>query len=439
MIEALNFLHAIAPLYVVPGNHEFDSRDQQVLVDAVRGSKFVWVGDNVQFRTGIDNIDQRMTPLRVFHHGEYSIGFFGLTLAGGRGGHFRDFAPVDGDYMAAAEAAMQAFQRQGVDLIVGLTHLNLPEDLELSELRARYPRFLWIAGGHEHELEFQALSQSRAMITKGASNARVIWRIDITFGPGLPQLNAVSIPLDEKTLPAEDYLQFEDRWRRALLDVFPFLNSTLGHAAVPLDGRESTVRRKESNWGNFIADQMRNAFGEPSNFAIINGGTIRIDDIIEGNITFEDIARTFAYSNALRKVTMSGADFQQVLERSFKGQRSGMGYFLQVSGFRVCFDRSLPEGERVIQLLAPNKDGWQTVDLDKDYTVVVPDYLFRGGDNYDFSRARLATPPAWEAQYLVLDAIIQAQARGVRVGQPVNVDLPRIAQPKPGEHLCFNL
>ncbi len=57
MVEAMNFLDALAPMYVVPGNHEFDSRTSEHLIERVRESKFDWLGDNLRFATGeaVDN------------------------------------------------------------------------------------------------------------------------------------------------------------------------------------------------------------------------------------------------------------------------------------------------------------------------------------------------------------------------------------------------
>ena len=96
------------------------------------------------------------------------------------------------------------------------------------------------------------------------------------------------------------YQLIADKWRKRLLEKMPFLISKIGEAAVPLDGREVVVRSTESNLGNFIADQMRGAFGEPdADLAFINGGTLRIDDYIAGDITFEDIGRIFGFSSLL--------------------------------------------------------------------------------------------------------------------------------------------
>jgi len=47
MIDALNYLDRLAPLYVVPGNHEFDEGDPAMLLDSIERSNFEWLGSNV--------------------------------------------------------------------------------------------------------------------------------------------------------------------------------------------------------------------------------------------------------------------------------------------------------------------------------------------------------------------------------------------------------
>ena len=126
---------------------------------------------------------------------------------------------------------------------------------------------------------------------------------------------------------------------------------------------------------------MRVAFGEPrADFAFLNGGTLRIDDTISGEILFEDIGRTFGFSSYLRYLTMSGAEFKTVMEAGYRGAATTHGYFPQISGFRVCVDRSRAEGSRIVSLQVPGEDGWQELDATDNYTVVVPDFLYGGGD-----------------------------------------------------------
>ena len=165
-----------------------------------------------------------------------------------------------------------------------------------------------------------------------------------------------------------------ESWRQKLLDTIPFLPARVGTAALPLDAREVTIRNEESNWGNFIVDQMRTAFGEPAaDFAFVNSGTLRIDDYIAEDVTFEDIGRTFGFSSYHRHLVLNGSEFKTLMEAGYRGTGPSKGYFPQISGFRVCVDRSRLDGDRIIQLQLPTEGSWNQIDPLKDYLVVAPD------------------------------------------------------------------
>ena len=134
---------------------------------------------------------------------------------------------------------------------------------------------------------------------------------------------------------------------------------------------------------------------------------------------------------------MDGGDFRQLLEAGYRGAGPSKGYFPQISGFRVCIDRSRPEGERIVQMLVPVDDRWQEIESGKPYTVVAPDFIYRGGDGYDFSKARDVSRPGSELKYLVLDAVIRAHAAGEMLGEVVDPDRQRIAFLAKGEDRCF--
>ena len=135
---------------------------------------------------------------------------------------------------------------------------------------------------------------------------------------------------------------------------------------------------------------------------------------------------------------MTGSDFKTLLEAGFRGGQSSQGYFPQVSGFRVCIDNNRPIGDRIVQLQLPADDSWADIEKEKDYLIVAPDFLYRGGDGYDFSKGREISRAGSELKYLVLDAIIRAQAAGETIGKPVDPLNPRIAFVTEGEDSCFN-
>jgi len=440
IVEAMNFLDGLAPMYVVPGNHEFDRRTPVELIDRLAESQFDWVADNLLLETGVSAADGKLKSGFTFESGDRTFGIVALTVHPDHGGNRRDHTPFPvGSYIDHADRVIQTFEEQGVDLVIGLTHLHLGDDLEVAKLKARYPKFLFIVGGHEHEPEYVEGTQTSAAVMKGASNARTIWRIDVTFGADGPSMKEQTIDIDTTIELDNEYQIIADKWRDRLVGVMPFLESTVGYAAVPLDGREVAVRNGDSNWGHFIVDQMRTAFrGPPSELALVNGGTLRIDDYLAEDITFEDIGRTFGFSSYLRHMTIDGADFRWIMEAGYRGVGPSKGYFPQISGFRVCVDRNRPDGERIVQLQVPDGEGWSEIDRDRAYTVVAPDFLYRGGDGYDFASARDVSKPGSELIYLVLDAIINTQAAGQQVGTTIDPANPRFAILQSGQDTCFH-
>jgi 2',3'-cyclic-nucleotide 2'-phosphodiesterase (5'-nucleotidase family) len=439
MVDAFNFMDDLAPMYVVAGNHEFDRRTPEHLINAVRSSRFDWLGDNYKFVSGDDVTDDSVRTAFTFEHGDKTIGVFGITLHTKDGGNSRDYVPTDPDYVGTAERLIEHFEASGVDLIIGLTHLHMSTDLQIAKLRKNHPTFAFIVGGHEHDPEFSALTSDSAAVMKGASNARAIWRIDVGFDDaGMPVIDGNMLMMDESVLPDASYAELDDKWRGRLLERFPFLTARVGRAGILFDAREEVLRNKENNWGNFIVDQMRIAFGRPAtDFAFINSGTLRIDDTIDGDILFEDIGRTFGFSSFLRHLTVTGAQFRQVMEAGYWGEGASKGYFPQVSGFRICVDRRLPDYSRIVSLQVPAEDGWSEIEADKEYTMAVSDFLYGGGDGYKLPQDQPVSRPGSELKYLVLDAIVQAQAQGVSVGTEVDPANPRFVELKGERQHCF--
>jgi 2',3'-cyclic-nucleotide 2'-phosphodiesterase (5'-nucleotidase family) len=428
MIDAMNFLDGVAPLYATSGNHEFDPRGPESLITALRGSRFDWVGDNFRFDTGDAQADAALKSGFTFTAAGRTVGIVSLTLHEDDGGNARSYLDIDPDYMAVAERTIRSFEERGVDLIIGVTHVHMWQDIKLAALKERHPKLAFVVGGHEHEPQYEPGSANAAAVMKGASNARVIWQIDVDFdAAGSYTVNEKRIEVDDAIAFDPAYEELVTKWQALLMEKFPFLEARVGTAALRMDAREQQIRTSESSWGNFIVDQMRTAFGEPyADLAFINSGTLRIDDFIEDDILFEDIGRTFGFSSHLRHTTVTGAEFREILEAGYRGEPYAQGYFPQVSGFRICVDNSRPEFDRIVSLQVPVDGSWAEIAEDKQYTLVVPDFLYNGGDGYSIPHDRFASRPASELKYLVLDAILRAQARGHAVGKAITPDNRRI-------------
>jgi 5'-nucleotidase len=427
MVEALNFLAALAPVYLVPGNHEFEKKTQDAFMGAVKASspsQFHWIASNLTPQMTDVAANARIKPYETFQAGALKVGMFALTLGEADGGENRVYAPIDGDYQGTARVAIEALQAAGAQVIIGVTHLTLALDQRVSALRAEYPEFIWIAGGHEHTPQEQALSPGKSRITKGASNARAVWQVTIGLdSQGQLALQDRLIEVGENIPEDQDYLdKIQNPYYKQLEEKVSYVYKRIGTTTVPIDAKEETVRNAESNWGNFLTDLMRVAFGSDNqaDIAVLNSGTLRIDDTFSGDITFEHLLRTFFFPTPILFVSMTGQDFvEQVLEHGLSASNTdgtlkpGDGRFLQVAGIRMCFDPSKAQDQRVVKTQIRAGDSWQDIDDAQLYRVAITDYMYAGGDGYTLKQFSVdPTLPGADLKYLALDAISAKDWKG---------------------------
>lgn len=150
----------------------------------------------------------------------------------------------------------------------------------------------------------------------------------------------------------------------------------IGTAGVDLDGERGTVRLKESNLADEIADSQREFLG--ADIAFQNGGGVRAS-IKAGKITVGDIISILPFDNKLMKVEVDGKTVWEALENGVKAYPNAAGQFLQVSGIKYTFDPSKEVGSRIVDVTM--SDGTK-LDLNKKYTVVINDFMAGGGDGY---------------------------------------------------------
>ncbi|HSE19436.1 MAG TPA: 5'-nucleotidase C-terminal domain-containing protein [Pyrinomonadaceae bacterium] len=506
MIDALNYLNRLTPLYVVPGNHEFDDDDSEMVVNAMERSNFEWLGSNVKINSGRPSMRQRLQDNRLVRVGRVTVGIFALTLHGDHGGKDQKYAPVEFEdkycindvslegmadelpndtlqkvrvlrnqqfqtrqqilaalsavtgiqdnealssladyasigYTSLAERQIQELEKWGADIIIALTHLNMPDDRQIAQLRRAHPKFMWIAGGHEHYAQHEALSADTALITKGDSNARRVWRVAIGFNNGVLTIREERVDLNDSTFkPDEGYQStIAENYRTVLLEKFSYLDEVVGNTkslnARCLEGDEDTIRNAPSNWGSYIADQMRNTNGQGKmQIGLLHGGGIRIDDRPCGDLSFEHLERTFGFKTEVVYIKLTGEDLKQrILENAVAGKR-GAGRFLQFAGITFMFDRHRLPGDRVFDIKVQKGSAWVEFDKNELYSIAVPRWLYEGNDGYAFKdKVKFLLPACPDARVLVYNALqgVTAQTKpdAITVNLKVGaVELPEYAK-----------
>jgi 5'-nucleotidase len=373
MIAALNLLKVDLATF---GNHDFDE-GCRVLVARIAESDFPWVAANVDFPAEAKLPADKVRSDRILEVARLRVGIFGLSLplapVGGCGPAPITFhAPIE-----AAREAVSRLKKQKVDLIIALTHLPMSDDRALAEA---LPEIDLIVGGHDHEV-MEALV-GKTLITKAGENVTGLGVIAIKAlrsGPEwVVEKSWRRIPVDPARIAADP--QIEAALAPYAKEIAPF-DRVIGEAAVPLDLREETVRERESNFGNYVADVLRSAM--EADAAMINGGAFRDDRILKsGPITLRDLYMALPFDNRMVLIEVTGQQLIEALENgvSLSGKRAGR--FPQVSGISFTFDPQQPSGARVIDV----KIGGEAVEPGRFYTLATVDFLARRGeiDGYAF-------------------------------------------------------
>jgi 5'-nucleotidase len=380
MIDAWN---AVGIDYAVLGNHEFDIGTAE-LRKRIHESRFTWLGANiVETKTG-----------RIFSGPPYAVreiagirlGFIGLILPETKRTSSMDDTLNVVDFCSTAKKLVkQMRKKERVNAVVGLTHLSMAEDKQLTGCAD----LDLILGGHEHSLLQSAANGTP--IFKMTSDAREVGKFGLNFDPVTKRLVSFDweiIPVTDRIAAAPEFEPVVAKYR----DLLNKLEERVGATSVQLNALSHANRQKETNVGNFIAESYRAATGADIGF--VNGGSIRADLTYEpGVLTKRAVLSILPFNNPVVKVEIMGKTLKQILEhglaRSGPGEDTEPGRFPQVAGLRFEYDATKPAGSRVLAVTV----GGSPLDETAKYTIATSDFLVsRGGDGCTmFKEGRILT------------------------------------------------
>lgn len=346
------------------GNHEFDIPEGDVLA-RLRESEFAYVSANVLYQTGGGRVPFRsgqaqeaVLPYKIISvpgagGKTWQVGVIGVTLP------FNQQPYVWYDDMYASVKRVYDQIEPETDAVVAITHLNIEEDRELAR---RVPGLTLIMGGHEHELHSEKVG--RVFIAKADANARTAWvhqlkfsEKGVTLSSEVKQVNA-GTPEDPAT--AEVVKKWETRAYQGFIDQGFDLYKPVATFDTPLDGLEAHIRTQPTNLGTLIAQSMSEVAGTP--VAVVNSGSVRIDDYLSGEIREFDLIRALPFGGSVQVVEMKGRLLIQTLETGLSN--TGKGGYLQTFG------------------VEKTATGWNAggaaIDPAKTYAVAISDFLMTG-------------------------------------------------------------
>lgn len=361
MIEVLN---AAGLDYATFGNHEFDYDDPAptVLQERLDESDFAWVIGNIRQRSGVTSrpFTRKGTPLpttTLLQSGGINVGLLAVCI------------PVNKEYLEitdpleTAERDYAALAKQA-DVVVALTHLDKADDRRLAQ---RLPELGLVMGGHDHDNMLERVGN--VVVAKADANAKTAYVHTLHFDrkKKLSRVESTLLTIDD-TLPEDPATRLVvEKWQGIASESFRQLgfapDEVVYTTSVPWDGREKTVRTEYGALTSAIASSMFEAF-EGNDLAVFNGGSVRVDDVLEGPVSQYDIVRILPFGGGISQVRMTGDLLHKVLEAGRLNR--GKGGFLHHSG--ASYDTATQQW----------RIGTQALDKARSYQVTLPDFLLTG-------------------------------------------------------------
>jgi 2',3'-cyclic-nucleotide 2'-phosphodiesterase (5'-nucleotidase family) len=372
--QMIDLFNSLGVDVVTFGNHEFDF-GPAITKQRIAESKFPWLGTNVW---GPDNQPfggAVATLTRAV--GSLKIGLLGVitpeTATLSSPGPDVQFTPA----ILTARAAVDTLKKEGVDVIIALTHLTIAEDRELAK---QVPEIRVILGGHDHDPI--TWYEGDTFIHKSGYDAHYLGRIDLRIDKQMTDKDPKVTVLPSWRMIANSGVTPDPEVAAKVAQYTAKLDAELaqpvGKSVTALDSRRNEVRSKETTMGNLIADAIRDAV--KADAGITNGGGIRGDRLYEAGTTLtrKDILQELPFGNVTVLLEVSGAELLAALENGVSQVEAKAGRFPQVSGINFVYDPKKPAGSRVVEA----KINGKPVDPVARYRLATNDYLYKGGDGY---------------------------------------------------------
>ena len=358
------------------------------------------------------------------------VGFFGLTTPlTPKLSQPSDLVEFGSLVDTAQRVAKSLKEKDGVHVIVALTHVSSDEDRAISR---SVPEIDVILGGHDHEPI--AEMRHHTLLFKSGQNGYWVGVVDVNIEydlvqgqPGQECVTAVARDsvriftswhmhstrhveedgnveeiveryqrVADKALLQQTNTGIIGEGRDGILSGLSLDDAIATAFGAPLDTRSTEVRQRETTSGNLVADAMLSYYAEGigtvgwraaidqsiGTLAMINGGFIRGDRLYpsingETTLTIRDVLEELPFPRCCCLLEMRGEHLLQALEQQLGPCSGPSGSFPQLSfNAKLEYDETAQVGER-IQCLAVNG---QKVEKDRKYRIAVTDFVASGGD-----------------------------------------------------------
>lgn len=297
------------------------------------------------------------------------------------------------DPVATAKAVIDEYG-DDADAIFALTHFGFEKDAYLA---TQVPGIDVIIGGHTHTHVGEIVVERDTIICSAYEYGTYLGRMDLEIGD-----DGKLAVTEYRLMPVTAAAPVNEAVAGVIEEYEKGLSARLGVVVGSVDTvlNRKAITEQETNFGDFVADLVREATG--ADVALVNGGGVRAD-LGPGDITLGDVLTALPFGNEVVVLDVPGATLRRAFELCAR-EKVGEGGFLQVSGCEYVIGSG---GE-----LAAVAVAGKPLDDDATYKAAMPDFLAEGGDGYDIFTS---LEPAYKTGLVLYDVV----ASGLREGRAV--------------------
>jgi len=360
---------------MTPGNHDFNYGKERLLELAAMAD-FDIISSNITYEDGTSFLK----PYVIKEVDGIKVAIFGLTTPET---YYKTLpSNVAGllinDPVTTAKM-MMAMLEPISDVQIALAHLgtdlSTEEDERSTAIAMEVDGIDLILDGHSHTVFESGMVVNGTMIASAGEYNKNVGVVNLLVGKrSVDVLEPILVNMASTTAIKGDS-EVTSIISEINAGQAEILKEVVGTTTVVLDGIRDNVRSRETNLGNLIADAMLAKTG--AEIAFMNGGGIR-SSINIGEITLGEVITVLPFGNYVETRKYSGSIIKSALEHSVEFLPATAGSFLQVGGITFDVDISEAKGSRVSNIMVSN----EPIDMTREYTVALNNFLGAGGDNY---------------------------------------------------------
>ncbi|WP_079507250.1 bifunctional metallophosphatase/5'-nucleotidase [Mesobacillus jeotgali] len=340
----------------VPGNWDFAYGKEQ-LSSLANALPFPAVACNVKEQNTNDSF---LKPHIIKQFNGVKVGIIGLTYP-----YVHETMPASfSEGLSFSKVVEETLQSVGelkekVDLIVLLSHMGLPLDVELAN---RVDGIDVILSGHSHDRIEKPITVNGTLVVQAGSSSSFLGKLEIHLEGGKVENYQYELVAIDESFPVDQEME------RVIGDIVgPYSmerNKVVG-------GTESILHRmtlNEAPMDQLITDAYLHKFDVDLAFS---HGWRYGTPLPEGDITEYDLHTIIPTNPELFTLEMTGERILETLENNLEMvfsrdpfKQKG-GYILRSSGLFMAFKPYNPEGSRIHKLLV----GGQEIDMKKNYWI----------------------------------------------------------------------